>query len=94
MAETVVWFGFPEPVEEPEVRERVSQDCVFEAVQLRVPPPAFQIDSVRGVGFDPPPVALKDNVVGLHPIIGAPVVNDHTGPEVELPQLFFATIFQ
>jgi len=59
-------------VEEPEVDERVSQFCVFEAFQLRTVPagPEFQTERIWGDGFVPPAPALKDRVCGFRPIPG------------------------
>ncbi len=89
--ETVTEFGFPCPVEEPEVGLIVNQDCVFVAVQLSVPTPEFQTERVPGVGLDPPAVALKGNDEALMPIPGvvAPATVSVTGTvrgELEAPE--------
>ena len=60
-------------MEEPEVDERVSQFCVFEAFQLRTVPagPEFQTENVWDAGFDPPAAPLKEMVCGFRLIAGA-----------------------
>ena len=56
-----------------------------ELIQLRIGLVEIPVEPLDGVG--------PDGVAGVAQ--GAePVVKFHTGPEVELPQLFFATIFQ
>jgi len=70
----MIAFGFPEPVEEPEDGVMLNQDCVFEASQLRVPPPEFQTDKVWEGGFGPPTVALKEMLDGLNPIVEAAIM--------------------
>ena len=62
-------FEFAEPVEEPDVGFRINQDCVFVAVQLRVPPPEFRTERVP-LGFDPPATALRDIAKASTPIVG------------------------
>ena len=69
MAETVMGFEFAEPVDEPEAGLRINQDCVFEAVQLSVPPPEFRMERVP-LGFDPPAAALRDIDEASIPIVG------------------------
>ena len=49
--------------------EILSQDLVFEAAQLRVPPPEFQTDRVWEAGFGPPTAAMKEKLGGLNPIV-------------------------
>jgi len=68
--ETLMRFELPWPVEEAEAGLTVNQDFVFVAVQLSVPPPAFQTEKVAEAGFDPPAVALKAFDVALIPIVG------------------------
>ena len=70
LTEIVTRFEFAWPVEEPEAGLIVSQDFVFVAVQLSVPPPVFQTEKVAEAGFDPPTVALKAFDVALIPIAG------------------------
>jgi hypothetical protein len=43
----------------PEAADKVSQDCVLDAVQLNVPPPVFEILTFWDAGFEAPAVAEK-----------------------------------
>jgi len=69
LTETIIDVRSVEPVEVPDAGEIVSQVFVFDAVQLRVPSPAFQIIRVWFSGFDPLTVALKSNSAELRPIL-------------------------
>ena len=56
-----------------------SQDCVFEAVQSRVPPPVLAIATGCAAGLLPPTVALKVNDRGLTERTGLAVMVSVTG---------------
>src|SRR5665213_2538256 len=48
----------------PEAALNANHDCVFVAVQVRLPGPLLPMAIVRGAGFDPPAVLVKVNVLG------------------------------